>query len=104
MRMTPSLRSEVRALDDVAETDIALPVPALQLHLAQRMVIGGAGVDADARQQRRHLEVPEVVRLAHDAFAGKIALALFEQDPQHRGYRVGIGVERLLRIALAVIF
>src|SRR5258705_9305120 len=89
-------RSEVGALDDIAETDIALSLPALQLHLPQRMVVGGAGVDADARQQRRNLDIPEVVRLAHDIFAGEVTLALLEQYAQHGSDRVRIGVEGLL--------
>jgi hypothetical protein len=42
------LQSDIRPLDDIAEPVPALAFPALQLHLPQRMVVGGTGVDADA--------------------------------------------------------
>src|ERR1700681_3412579 len=63
-------RSEVGSLDDISEPDITLSLPALQLHLPQRMMVGGTGVDADARQQRWDLEILQVVGLGHDIFAG----------------------------------
>src|SRR6478735_883921 len=46
----------VRALDDVAEADPAFAVPALQLHVADRVVVVRAGADLHAGQQRRQLE------------------------------------------------
>lgn len=67
------------------------------------MVVGGAGIDPDARQQRRNLDIPEVVRLAHDNLAAEVTFALFKQYAQHGSDRVGIGVERFLRVSLAVI-
>ena len=54
LRLTGFEPAAIRDLrpDDVSEPDITLSLPALQLHPAADGG-GGAGVDADARQQRR---------------------------------------------------
>jgi len=93
--------SEVCTLNDIAEPDIALPVPALQLHLLQRMVVGRAGVDAHARQQRRTLEVLHIVGLPNDSFPAKVYIALLEQFLQHGSNRIAIGVQEFLRVSVA---
>ena len=54
--------SQIGSLDDIAEPDIALSFPALQLHLLQRSVVGRAGVDTDTRQQRRNFDIPQITR------------------------------------------
>src|SRR5919199_188753 len=51
---------DVRALDHIAEADPGFPVPALQLHVPDRVVIGGRGADLHARQQGGGLERGEV--------------------------------------------
>ena len=56
-RAPPGPGSDVGALDHLAEAFPGLAGPALQLHLPDRMVVGRAGVDLDARQQVRDVQV-----------------------------------------------
>ncbi|GCC46468.1 hypothetical protein chiPu_0030537, partial [Chiloscyllium punctatum] len=91
---------QIRALDHLAEPQPAGPFDPLQLQLLQRVMIGRAGVDLDAGQQRRHFDISKIVRLRHDVVAAEVALALLEHDLEHLRHRVGVETVALLRVAV----
>ena len=69
------------------------------------MEIGRAGVDADARQQHRHLQILQIGRLAHDVGAGEVAAGLLQDLEQGRchaegEHRPGIGQIRIRHVRL----
>ena len=64
--------------DHLPEPHPLLSIELLQLDLFDDVVIGTAGVHADAWQQQRQLEVLEIGRLVHDVLAGEVVAALSE--------------------------
>src|SRR4051812_42106837 len=55
----------------------ALAVEALHLHLLDRIEVGRAGADLDARQEHADVEI-QVRCLAHDVLAGELVAGLLE--------------------------
>src|SRR3954452_7515333 len=70
------------ALQHLAEQLEVLAREAGQLHLADRMEVGRAGVDLDTRQQPRNFHVMQVGGLLHDVAAGEVGAALLQLLPQ----------------------
>src|SRR5437763_15782551 len=81
--ITSPPRSGAAAFDHLAEPLPDLAVPARQLLLPDRMVVGRAGIDADAGQQGGRLEIVQGGRLLQDVLAREIVVALL-QHLQHR--------------------
>src|SRR5262249_6794735 len=67
------------AVQDVAEQLPVLALEARQLRRLDRIVVGRAGVDRDARQQQRRLELLVVGRLFHDVLTGQVVAALLKR-------------------------
>src|SRR5579875_3894525 len=61
-----------------AETLPGFAVPFRKLQLANRMVVGGAGVHLDPRQQDLHVQIMKIGRLPHDIGAREIVSALLQ--------------------------
>ena len=71
--------------DHVAEQLPGLAVEPHQLHLLDREVVVGAGVDLDAGQHQVGVEVLQAGRLLHHVLTGEIVAALLQH--LHHGLR-----------------
>src|SRR5262249_34531376 len=91
-RSSPALlktqRSATRAGKNLAEQLPTSAVEFLKLHLLDRIEIVGAGVERDARQQKRQLQIMKARRLLHLVLAGEIVAAHLEDFDQ--GLCIGV--------------
>src|SRR5688572_28930631 len=86
----------------LAEEDPALAVELRELLLLDRGVIGRAGVDLDARQQQRELDVLQTRRLLHDVLAAQVVSRLLQHVHHRLGDRVAEGVELVVERAVGI--
>src|SRR5271170_7828159 len=75
----------LRAAQHVAEANPALAVEFGQLLLRVWIIVGRTGIELDARQQQRQLQIVDVRRLLANILAGEIVAGLFEN--LHPGLR-----------------
>src|SRR5437879_101541 len=69
-------RPRKRALDHVADRLPGIAVELHQPHLLDRVEVGRAGVDRNARKYDRTLVIPERRRLPHDVLTRQVVAAL----------------------------
>ena len=62
-------------------------------------MVSGAGVELDAGQQHRVLDVLQVVGLGHDVLAREVAVALLQDLVHDHGGHVAVGVVEVVRVA-----
>ncbi len=99
----PRRRRDRPAAEDVAEQRPLLAVEFRQLRLLDRRMVVRTGIDHDAGQQQRQLQVPEALGLALDVFAAQVVAALLE-DLHHRlRGDVAVHVARIVDVAFAVV-
>src|SRR2546422_11366961 len=88
LRSIVARRSRERALDHVADRLPGIAVELHQPHLLDRVEVGRAGVDRNARKYDRTLVIPERRRLPHDVLTRQVVAALSQHLDQGFGRRV----------------
>ena len=88
--LTPGAPPRRRPQAEITEPNSSHPLsgPAVQLQRADRVEVGGAGAELDARQQHRQFQTVQVRRLLHDVLARQLVAALL-QHLHHASARRG---------------
>src|SRR5690348_9476153 len=76
--LSPAVGFARSVTDDVAEENPSFAIESLQLHLADGMEVGRAGVDENSRQHHRQLQIAEILRLPHDVLPSEVVPALLQ--------------------------
>ena len=88
-RMRDGATQAALGVHDVAEQLPGLALEALQLDRLDRIEVGRAGVDRDARQQHRHFALLEVRRLLHEVLTRQVVAAPLQRLVHQADDRVG---------------